>query len=219
MIVGTEATAKGPRVTSLRAVRKKCLSCCLGSPREVRRCSITDCPLRPYRFGKRSKDVDSGDRLTPVKAIRRKCLDCSAYSPAEVRGCQIRDCVLHRSGVTKSAGEPVKRASSGQVKSGHSEEMWVHHEASSPKGASRGESTQDGRSTSDSDVTRSWLVVPTNRAGARRSPGYSRSVCPTGGGISGGWLGYSRFGSDDSMLCDIRPVNGPAFLKPCLRKM
>ena len=57
------------------------------------------------------------------------------------------------------------------MKTGHFEETWIHHEALPPKGGSRGESTQDGRSTSDCDVTRSWLVFPTDRPGAGCSPG------------------------------------------------
>jgi hypothetical protein len=96
MIADTRGTTTEHRLTPLRAIRKKCLWCCLGSAHEVRLCSITECTLHPYRFGKRPKGMNSAGRLTPMKAIRRKCLDCSAYSPADVRGCQNRDCVLHR---------------------------------------------------------------------------------------------------------------------------
>ncbi len=35
-----------------KAIRKKCLECCGGSPREVRLCAITDCPLWSYRSGR-----------------------------------------------------------------------------------------------------------------------------------------------------------------------
>ncbi len=39
--------------TPLQSIRAKCLECSAGSAKEVRVCSITDCPLYPYRFGKR----------------------------------------------------------------------------------------------------------------------------------------------------------------------
>ena len=96
MIAVVPAITTKRRLTPLRAIRKKCLGCCLGSSHEVRLCAVTECTLHPYRFGKRPKGPETDNRLTPVKAIRRKCLDCLAHSPAEVRGCQSRDCVLHR---------------------------------------------------------------------------------------------------------------------------
>ena len=37
----------------LKAIRAKCLDCCGGSFTEVKLCEISDCPLFPYRFGKR----------------------------------------------------------------------------------------------------------------------------------------------------------------------
>lgn len=36
----------------LKAIRQKCLDCCVYKPSEVRRCHITSCPLWPYRMGK-----------------------------------------------------------------------------------------------------------------------------------------------------------------------
>jgi hypothetical protein len=36
----------------LKAIREKCLDCCVGQHSEVRRCRITDCSLWPYRMGK-----------------------------------------------------------------------------------------------------------------------------------------------------------------------
>ena len=37
----------------LKAIRKKCLECQANQGIEVRNCNITDCPLWPYRMGKR----------------------------------------------------------------------------------------------------------------------------------------------------------------------
>ncbi len=39
--------------TPLKAIRRKCLDCMCGSPKEVELCVIPDCSLYPYRFGKR----------------------------------------------------------------------------------------------------------------------------------------------------------------------
>ena len=36
----------------VKAIRAKCLDCCMGSPAEVKRCHISDCELHPFRFGK-----------------------------------------------------------------------------------------------------------------------------------------------------------------------
>jgi len=77
-------------ITPLRAVRLKCLDCCLGQAHEVRLCPCKDCPLYPYRFGRKPKDQRPD--MTPLKAIRARCLDCSAFSPKEVRECPIKSC-------------------------------------------------------------------------------------------------------------------------------
>lgn len=39
--------------TPLKAIRKKCLDCSYWQPKEVRKCVIVDCPIYPYRFGRR----------------------------------------------------------------------------------------------------------------------------------------------------------------------
>ena len=41
----------------LKAIRAKCIDCCGGSARDVALCEISDCPLFPYRFGKRPHRV------------------------------------------------------------------------------------------------------------------------------------------------------------------
>ena len=45
----------------LNVVRAKCLDCCMGQANEVKLCTITDCSLYPYRFG---KDPNKGRVLT-----------------------------------------------------------------------------------------------------------------------------------------------------------
>ena len=36
----------------VKAIRKKCLDCCMWQQEEVKQCSIEDCDLYPFRFGK-----------------------------------------------------------------------------------------------------------------------------------------------------------------------
>lgn len=41
----------------LKAIRTKCLDCSAGSPLEVKSCVIPECPLHPWRFGKRPSTI------------------------------------------------------------------------------------------------------------------------------------------------------------------
>ena len=43
--------------TPIKAIRKKCLDCSYWSPKEVRMCVVIDCPIYPYRFGRRPTEV------------------------------------------------------------------------------------------------------------------------------------------------------------------
>ena len=82
------------KVTPLKAIRLKCLDCCLGSSYEVRLCPVKECTLCRYRFGRKPKEGPSA-KMTPLRAIRGKCLDCSTHSPKEVKQCPIKHCVLY----------------------------------------------------------------------------------------------------------------------------
>jgi len=44
-------------LTPVKAIRKKCLDCCVFQPIEVRLCSAVNCPLYPYRHGKRPSTI------------------------------------------------------------------------------------------------------------------------------------------------------------------
>lgn len=44
-------------LTPLKAIRKKCLECSNYQYKEVELCPIKDCPLYPYRFGKRPSTI------------------------------------------------------------------------------------------------------------------------------------------------------------------
>ena len=41
--------------TPMKAIRLKCLACTCNQPVEIRECTITLCPLWPYRMGRRPK--------------------------------------------------------------------------------------------------------------------------------------------------------------------
>jgi len=44
--------------TPIKSIRMKCLDCSGGSTKEVRLCPVENCPLYPYRMGKRPTQVD-----------------------------------------------------------------------------------------------------------------------------------------------------------------
>ena len=43
------------KISPLKHIREFCLDCCCGSPKQVKYCSLTDCPIWPYRFGCKPK--------------------------------------------------------------------------------------------------------------------------------------------------------------------
>jgi hypothetical protein len=45
----------GELLTPLKAIRSHCMGCAGGSWREAALCSVTACPLWPYRFGRRTR--------------------------------------------------------------------------------------------------------------------------------------------------------------------
>lgn len=52
-------------LTPIKAIRKKCLECSGGQYSEIRNCTGTECPLYPYRLGKRPKPVGIGLKDAP----------------------------------------------------------------------------------------------------------------------------------------------------------
>ena len=45
------------KATPLKKIREHCLGCCCGSPKEVKYCPLTDCPIWLYRFGRRPESA------------------------------------------------------------------------------------------------------------------------------------------------------------------
>ena len=43
--------------TPIKSIREKCLDCTNGSRKEIRLCTVIQCTLYPYRFGKRPKQA------------------------------------------------------------------------------------------------------------------------------------------------------------------
>ena len=43
--------------TPIKAMRKKCIDCTAGSYKEIRLCTIVECAIYPYRFGRRPSDA------------------------------------------------------------------------------------------------------------------------------------------------------------------
>lgn len=51
-------------LTPLKAIRSKCIECCCGQTKEIKLCNLSECPLFPYRMGKRpkvDKCIDDGN--------------------------------------------------------------------------------------------------------------------------------------------------------------
>lgn len=46
----------------IKSIRKYCLECCCYSANEVRLCPTKECPLYPYRFGKRVRNPTSTNK-------------------------------------------------------------------------------------------------------------------------------------------------------------
>ena len=71
--------------TPLKSIRKKCLDCTAGSRKEIRLCTVIQCALYPYRFGKR-----------PTKAIVDTIKDYYEKNSEPTRG------LLDRKGIVVS---------------------------------------------------------------------------------------------------------------------
>lgn len=54
------------KITPLKAIRAKCLDCCVGQPSEVRKCTDEDCALFPYRFGHNPSRKGIGFKRSPI---------------------------------------------------------------------------------------------------------------------------------------------------------
>lgn len=81
------------KCTPIRSMRAYCLDCTGGEKAGVRTCSYSDCPLHPYRVGKRPP---KGAATTPMRTIRKQCLECCSGAPSEVRKRPANACSIHQ---------------------------------------------------------------------------------------------------------------------------
>jgi hypothetical protein len=72
--------------TPMKAIRAKCLDCCLGQYGEVKSCTCTDCPLYNFRLGKNpnrkksrvmseEQKLAAKDRLAKARAAKKKIIE------------------------------------------------------------------------------------------------------------------------------------------------
>ena len=63
------------RISRGDAIRAKCLSCCCGSPSEVRRCGAVDCPLWSMRMGndpwREARELTDEQRKAGAERLRQ----------------------------------------------------------------------------------------------------------------------------------------------------
>jgi len=81
-------TAAARYPSPLKAIRLKCLDCCLEQSNEVSLCGATACPVYPLRFGKSVAGV------RPLTAIVGKCTDCGGGEEPPKK-CKLTTCPLH----------------------------------------------------------------------------------------------------------------------------
>ena len=60
----------------LKALRQKCLDCCVGNAAEVRKCVATDCALWPFRLGinpfRKRSVLSEDEKLRRAAQLRRR---------------------------------------------------------------------------------------------------------------------------------------------------
>jgi hypothetical protein len=78
-------------LTTMEAIRAKCVDCVGGEFSRITNCTITKCALFPYRHGKMPENRTGIN--TPLKTIRTKCLACNGTSQ-EVKLCLVTGCEL-----------------------------------------------------------------------------------------------------------------------------
>jgi hypothetical protein len=63
------------RIGRAKAIRLKCLDCCMWQPAEVRKCPAVDCPLWRFRMGREIKDEDCSENLQFLNDFEDEDLD------------------------------------------------------------------------------------------------------------------------------------------------
>jgi len=58
-------------LSPLKSIRKYCIECSGGSPKEVKLCPIEDCPFYPFRFGKNPNRAGIGGKGFPKEFVEK----------------------------------------------------------------------------------------------------------------------------------------------------
>ncbi len=58
-------------LTPLKSIRRNCIECSGGSPKEVKLCAIEDCPLHRFRFGKNPNRTGIGGKGFPKEFVEK----------------------------------------------------------------------------------------------------------------------------------------------------
>ena len=82
---------KDKGIKQLREIRKKCIDCSAGSPKEIRTCLIVDCPLYPYRFGKNPKRKGIGRNSFGTEVLLVFKIPCSTQDFEDLRVILMKD--------------------------------------------------------------------------------------------------------------------------------
>ena len=67
-------------LTPLKAVRKNCLECSNGSAKEVKLCSIENCPLYQFRFGKNPNRSGIGGIGFPKEFVKKSLAESEDFA-------------------------------------------------------------------------------------------------------------------------------------------
>lgn len=59
LVVFKKGAAPMKNLTPIKSIRAKCIDCSRGQLKEVKECPIKNCPLWPYRMGRRPKAGES----------------------------------------------------------------------------------------------------------------------------------------------------------------
>lgn len=78
--------------TRMKAIKYYCLECVGFVYDEMKNCTMPECPLFPYRFGKMPEGKTPNDRK---KAIRSHCLECVGDDWEWIRNCPSDLCPVH----------------------------------------------------------------------------------------------------------------------------
>ena len=100
-------------MTPLKAIKLKCLDCCMGQRNEVKLCPVTDCPLYPFRRGHKPKGNGSLSENSSIK---------QAISDTEN---MMEDLYQETINVSETIGFPIKkdRTSAATLKRSESEKI------------------------------------------------------------------------------------------------